>query len=54
MFITQRTLDILSNEEIVAACLYEMTFFGYEEKDVMNEKTKLENAFNECRKSQQK
>lgn len=54
MFITQRTLDILPNEEIVAACLYEMTFFGYEEKDVMDEKTKLENVFNECRKSQQK
>lgn len=36
MFITQDTLDTLSKEDIVAACLYEMTFYGFTEEDVQN------------------
>lgn len=31
MFITQETLDNFSKEDIVAGCLYEMTFFGFTE-----------------------
>jgi len=41
MFITQNTLDTLTNEEIVAGCLFEMTFFGFEEKKVKDEEKKL-------------
>jgi hypothetical protein len=32
MFISKETLDRLSKEDIVAGCLYEMTFFGFSEK----------------------
>ena len=39
-FITQETLDSLEKEDIVAACLYEMTFFGFEEQRVQDEKNK--------------
>ena len=44
MFITQETLDTLSKETIVAACLYEMTFFGFTENKVQNEKDRLSNV----------
>lgn len=44
MYITQETLDSLSKETIVAACLYEMTFFGFTENKVQNEKNRLINA----------
>ena len=37
MFITEETLEALTNEEIVAACLYEMTFFGYSEGAVIEQ-----------------
>ena len=39
MYITKETLNLLSKEEIVAGCLYEMTFFGFTEDKV---KQKLE------------
>lgn len=47
MFITKGTLDRLSKEDIVAGCLYEMTFFGFSEKSVMEQLNKMENAFKE-------
>lgn len=47
MFITKETLDRLSKEDIVAGCLYEMTFFGFSEKSVMEQLNKMENAFKE-------
>lgn len=34
MFITKETLSIYSKEEIVAACLYEMTFYGFNEDTI--------------------
>ena len=34
MFITQETLDEFSPEEIIASCLWEMTFFGFTEKTI--------------------
>lgn len=47
MFITKGTLDRLSKEDIVAGCLYEMTFFGFSEKSVMEQLNKMENAYKE-------
>lgn len=49
MFITKETLDRLSKEDIVAGCLYEMTFFGFSEKSVMEQLNKMENAYKEMR-----
>lgn len=49
MFITKGTLDRLSKEDIVAGCLYEMTFFGFSEKSVMEQLNKMENAYKEMR-----
>jgi hypothetical protein len=51
MFITQETLDAFSKEDIVAACLYEMTFFGFTEKNVMDEKDKLEKSVEEAKEA---
>ena len=48
MFIDQKTLDSLSKEEIVAACMYEMTFFGFEEEDVQDSHNDLINRYEEC------
>lgn len=50
MFITKETLDSITNEEIVAACLYEMTFFGFEEEKVKNELDKMIESVEECKK----
>lgn len=41
MFITKETLDRLSKEDIVAGCLYELTFFGFTENKVLNRKDKM-------------
>lgn len=41
MFITKETLDNFSPEEIVAACLYEMTFYGFNEDVIQEYLTKL-------------
>lgn len=38
MFITQHTLDSLTYEEIAAACLYEMTYYGFEEDTIKKTK----------------
>jgi hypothetical protein len=47
MFITQESLDNFSKEDIVAGCLYEMTFFGFTEENVSNELKKMEDRFSE-------
>ena len=44
MYITKETLDLLSKEEIVAGCLYEMTFFGFTEDRIKQELDKMENS----------
>lgn len=49
MFITQSSLDTFTKEDIVGACLYEMTFFGFTENNVQNEKQKLIDSVNECK-----
>ena len=41
MFITQDTLDTLSKEDIVAACLYEMTFYGFTEEKIQERHNEL-------------
>ena len=50
MHISQESLDTLTKEDIVAGCLYEMTFFGFSDKDVQNEAERLRKSFEECRK----
>lgn len=50
MFITQETLDTLSKEEIVAGCLYEMTFFGFDEEKVLNTRDKMIKSVEEAKK----
>lgn len=41
MYITQETLDNLSYNEIVGACLWEMTFFGFEEDKIKERLDKM-------------
>jgi hypothetical protein len=50
MFITKATLDNFSKEDIVAGCLYEMTFFGFTEENVSNELKKMEDGFEDIKK----
>lgn len=49
MFITKETLKTLSKEEIVASCLYEMTFFGFCEEKVKDEKQTMINRFEDLK-----
>ena len=41
LFITKETLDRLSKEDIVAGCLYELTFFGFNENKVLGKRDKM-------------
>ena len=41
MFITKETLDNFSPEEIVATCLYEMTYYGFDEDTIQKNLTEL-------------
>lgn len=50
MFIANETLNSLSREDIVAGCLWEMTFDGFSEKTVMEHKNKLFNSIEEMKK----
>lgn len=49
MFITTPTLQRLPKETIVAGCLYEMTFFGFEQESVQGYKEKLINSIEEVK-----
>lgn len=51
MFITKKTLNILSNDEIIAGCLYEMTWSGFTEKQINSKLETLINAVDECKKN---
>ena len=51
MFITKETLASLTKEDIVAGCLYEMTFFGFTEKKVQDESKRLLNAVKEAKRN---
>ena len=42
LFITKNTLEKLSKETIVASCLFEMTFHGFTEKEIMTKLEELE------------
>ena len=44
LFITKNTLEKLSKETIVAACLFEMTFHGFTEKEIMTKLEELEGS----------
>lgn len=50
MFITEETLNSLSKEDIVAGCLYEMTFFGFTEKRVMDEMKRIDESIEWAKK----
>jgi hypothetical protein len=41
MFIDKKTLENIPVHLLVAACLYEMTWFGFEERDIQNTKDKM-------------
>ena len=49
MFIDQNTLDNLSKEDIVAGCLYEMTFFGFSEKKVIQTRDDMYKGIDEAK-----
>lgn len=51
MHITRQSLDNFTKEDIVAACLYEMTFFGFTDAAVQEEAKKLKDSIEECKKS---
>jgi hypothetical protein len=53
MFITQESLDNFSKEDIVAGCLYEMTFFGFTEENIGNELKKMEDSITEVVKKRE-
>jgi len=53
MFITQESLDNFSKEDIVAGCLYEMTFFGFTEENISNELKKMEDNITELIKKRE-
>ena len=42
--------DNFTKEDIVAACLYEMTFFGFTDSEVQAEAKKLQESYEECKK----
>ena len=52
MFITQETLNTMSYEEIVAGCLYEMTFFGFNEDEIKEEENKMVKSIEEFKREQ--
>ena len=49
MYITQDSLDNFTKEDIVAACLYEMTFFGFTDSEVQTEVKKLQESYEEMK-----
>lgn len=49
MNIEKTTLDILSKDEIIAAILFEMTFDGYEEKDVQSKWKEINDAIEDIK-----
>lgn len=54
LFIDQNTLDNLSNEDIVAGCLYEMTFFGFSEKKVIQTRDDMYKDIKEAKNKNKK
>lgn len=51
MNVTSETLARLPIEDIVGACLYEMTFFGFSEEDPENNLQRLKNSIDEIKNS---
>ena len=49
MFIDRETLNSLSKEDIVAGCLFELTFDGFTESKVIEAKNKLFKTFEEMK-----
>ncbi|MBR4147367.1 MAG: hypothetical protein IKX35_06000 [Bacteroidales bacterium] len=49
MVVCKETLEVFSANQIVANCLYEMTFFGFTEDTINQEKQKLEDSIKETK-----
>lgn len=49
MFIDNDTINSFSNEDIVAGCLYEMTFFGFSEEKVLDKRDKMIEDINDLK-----
>lgn len=49
-FVSQTTLDSLTYEEIVAHCLWEMTYYGFDEKTIQDTKKDLIESVEECKR----
>ena len=47
LFVSENTMSSLKPEEIVAAVLYEITFYGFTEEDIKEFKNKLEEDIDE-------
>lgn len=49
MYFTEETLTTFTHEEIVGACLYEMTFYGFDDTDVQQALNEMYNEVEEIR-----
>ena len=49
MFITNETLNTLTKDDIVAGCLFEMTFFGFNEDKVQSEMDRICNSIEKAK-----
>ena len=49
MTINENTLKEYTELEIISHCLYEMTFYGYDEKDIQNEWKKIKRQIDEIK-----
>lgn len=54
MVVCKETLEAFSVSQIVADCLYEMTFFGFTEDTISQEKQKLEDSIKETKEHPEK
>ena len=51
MSFTKDTLNIFTPEEIIGACLWEMTYSGFDEKTIKNSLEELESAIPKVEKN---
>ena len=49
MYIAKDTLNNFKIEDIVAGCLYELTFFGFNEQGIQNKLQDLKDSIEECK-----
>lgn len=54
MFVKKETLETFTSAEIAAACLYEMTFYGFDEESIGGVRKSIEESAKECSKKYSK